>query len=69
MSEACSTHGRHEKFIQLHSENLNGRDYLDDLNVDGKKILKRILNKYKGKLYTGFICLRIGARSELVLIL
>jgi hypothetical protein len=58
--------GMHEKCIQFHSENLKGRDYLDDLNVDGKKILKRILNKYNGKLYTGITSLRIGTSSEFI---
>jgi hypothetical protein len=41
------------------SENLKGRDHLEDLGVDGKIILEWILQKYVGGLY-GFIWLRFG---------
>jgi hypothetical protein len=39
---------------------LKGRDYSEDLRVDGKIILERILDKYGGKVWTGCICLRMG---------
>jgi hypothetical protein len=46
MGGACSTYGRGEKFITTFwSEILKGRNYLEDLGVDGKIILKRILEK------------------------
>jgi hypothetical protein len=32
------------------SENLKGRDYLEELGVDGRKILERILGKYGAKV-------------------
>jgi hypothetical protein len=39
---------------------VKGRDDLEDLGIDGKIILERILGKYGGKDWTGFIWLRIG---------
>jgi hypothetical protein len=40
---------------KLWQENLNGRENLDDLEARGKIILKWILEKQNGKLWTGFI--------------
>jgi hypothetical protein len=37
-----------------------GKDNLEDLDVDGRIILKCILGIYCGKLWTGFIWFRIG---------
>jgi hypothetical protein len=34
---------------------------LEDPDVDGKIILERILGKYGGKMWTGFIWLRVWA--------
>jgi len=42
------------------SENPKGRDHLEDLGIDGKVILEWMLGKEGGKLWTGFIWLRIG---------
>jgi len=37
MGQTCTMHGRDEKFIQNFGwENLNGRDNLKNLGVDGK---------------------------------
>jgi hypothetical protein len=36
-------------------ENLKGRDHSEDLSVDGKIILERILGRYGGKVWTGCI--------------
>jgi hypothetical protein len=41
------------------SENLKGRNHLGNLVVDGRIILKLILWKYGGRVWTGFIWLRI----------
>jgi hypothetical protein len=37
------------------------RYHLEDLNVDGKKILKWIFKKWNGDARTGLIWLRIGS--------
>jgi hypothetical protein len=37
-----------------------GRDRLEDVGVDCKIILEWILGKYDGRLWIGFIWLRIG---------
>jgi hypothetical protein len=41
------------------SENLKGRDYSEDLGVDGKIILEYISGTYGEKLWTGCIWFRI----------
>jgi len=46
------------------SEHLTGRDHSEEVGVDGK-ILEWILGKYSGKVWSGFICLRIGASGGL----
>jgi len=53
----------HTKFL---SENLNGGDHLEDLDVDGKTILEWILGKYDGKVWTGFIWFGIGSSGWLL---
>jgi hypothetical protein len=45
--------------------NLEGKVHLDDLGVDGKRILEWILGKDGGILWTGFIWLRIGTSGGL----
>jgi hypothetical protein len=42
-------------------------DHLEDLGIDGKIILKSILKKECGRIWTGFIWLWMGARSGLLL--
>jgi len=51
------------KFV---SGNLKGRDHLEDLGVDGKIILERSLRKQSGKIWTGYILLRIGTSGRLL---
>jgi hypothetical protein len=45
MGGACSTNGRREINARFWSETLNGRDYWEGLDVDGKIILEWILGK------------------------
>jgi hypothetical protein len=40
MGGACGTHGRDEVHTKFWSENLKGRDHLEDLGIDGKMILE-----------------------------
>jgi hypothetical protein len=42
-----------------------GRDHLEDLSIDGK-ILELVLWKKGGKMWTGFIWLRIGTSGGLL---
>jgi hypothetical protein len=41
-------------------ENPKGRDYLIDLGVDGKIVLKRFLKKQGMRLWTGFMWLSLN---------
>jgi hypothetical protein len=47
-------------------ENLNGTGDLEDIGVDGKIALEWILEKDCGRLWTGFIWLRIGTSDGLL---
>jgi hypothetical protein len=42
------------------------RDYLEDLGVDGKIILKRIFMKWVGESWAGLFWLRIGTGGGLL---
>lgn len=46
--------------------NLKETDYLKDLGVGGRIILKGVLNKQAGVMWTGFIWFRIVTKSRLV---
>jgi hypothetical protein len=41
-------------------ENMKGRDHLQKLGVYGRIILKCILKNHGGRVWTGFILLKIG---------
>jgi hypothetical protein len=47
-------------------ESLKGRDRSEDLDVDERIILKWVLVKQVGKVWTGFIWLRIWTRRWLL---
>jgi hypothetical protein len=41
----CSTHRRDEKFIQNFHRKSEGKNQLEEINVDGRTILERFLEK------------------------
>jgi hypothetical protein len=45
---------------------LRERDYLEDLGIDGRIILKLIAKKWKEEAWTGLVSLGIGTGSGLV---
>jgi hypothetical protein len=58
---------RHEMATKFLSGNLNGRDHLEDLGTDGKiRVVQWILGKEGGKVWTGFIWLRIWNSGRLL---
>jgi hypothetical protein len=64
VGRACGTYRRQERCIQSFGENLRKGEPLEDLGVDGRKLLKWILNKGGGEAWTGYIWLRIGTGGE-----
>jgi hypothetical protein len=53
-------------YTTFSSENLKGRDHAEDLGVDGKIIIEWIFGEYNGKLWPGFMWLRIGTSGRLL---
>jgi hypothetical protein len=51
---------------KFQSENLKGRDHLEDLGVEGKILLERILGTLGGKVLAGCIWLRTGTSGGLL---
>jgi len=51
-----------EKCILFWSENLNGRDHSENLGIDSKIILERILQKYGEKVWNG--CIWLGVETS-----
>jgi hypothetical protein len=45
-------------------ENLKGREHTEEPGTDGKIILEWILGKQDGKVWTGYIWLRIGTNGR-----
>jgi hypothetical protein len=48
------------------SKSLRKRDHSEDLGADGKIILKWILDKEIGRVWNGFIWLRMGTNGGLL---
>jgi hypothetical protein len=47
-------------------ENLKGREHVEDLGLDCRIILIRILGKYGGNLRTGFSWLSVGRSGRIL---
>jgi hypothetical protein len=63
---ACSTHGRDKNAYRIFIGNLKGREFSEDLGVDGRVILEWMLGKYGGKMWTGCMWLRAGTSGGLL---
>jgi hypothetical protein len=50
----------------MHTEDLKGTFHSKGLGIEGRIILEWILEKQCGKLWTGFIWLRIRSSGELL---
>lgn len=57
---------RRETHIALSQETMEERDHLEGMGVDGRIILKSILNKQNAEMWTGLIWLEIGTSVKLM---
>ena len=55
----CGTYWSRERYIQGFGGKTSGKDNLEDLDVNGKVILKWIIKKWTGEAWTGLNWLRI----------
>jgi hypothetical protein len=55
---------RFEIYTRFRSRNLMVTDHLEDVTVDGRIILKKILKRYDGRVWTGFVWLRTGTSGR-----
>jgi hypothetical protein len=53
-------------FVKKWPGNLKARDHSKNLGAERRIITKRILGKYGGMVWTGFIWLRLGARGGIL---
>lgn len=51
---------------EFRSDNLRGRGYLGVLDRDERIILKRLIRKMDGRMWTGFMWLTIGIIGRLL---
>jgi len=63
---ACGMYGRKERCIQGFSGEMRERNQLEDLGIDGRIILKWMLRKWGGGLWTGLIWLKIRTGGRLL---
>jgi hypothetical protein len=62
---ANSKDGRHKKCRHQFGLKYKERDHLKKLGLVRKTMLEWILEKQRGKMWTGCICLRIGHSGEI----
>jgi hypothetical protein len=60
MGRAFSTYGERRGLCRFLVGKLRERDHLEDIGVDGRRILKRIFRKWDVGTWTGSSWLRIG---------
>lgn len=63
---ACSTHGGDEKCVQIFDWGNKWRDHSEDVDIDGGTILKWILGKWCGRLWTVCMWVKIWTLQGLV---
>jgi hypothetical protein len=56
---------RRETHTRFWWGNLRERDHFEDLDIDGRIILKWTLKLYDGRAWTGLLWLRIGTSGRL----
>jgi hypothetical protein len=66
MGKTFSMNGEMRNVYKILVGKLKGRDHSEDLDVDRIIILERILEIQDGKMWTGFIWLRIGTSGGLL---
>jgi hypothetical protein len=66
VGRACSTWGRVEVHTGFQWGNLREGDHIEDLGIDGRVILKWILEKWDGGTWTRSILLRVGTGGRLL---
>jgi hypothetical protein len=65
MSRECSKHGENRMQLGFWLKSQKERDHYNDLDVDGRKILKWILDRI-GAVWPRLIWLRIGTSGGLL---
>jgi hypothetical protein len=66
MGGTCSTHGEIRNAYEISVGKPEGKYHVEDLGVDGRIILERILGKLGGEVWIGFIWLGIWASGGLL---
>jgi hypothetical protein len=66
IDKACSTHGKYEKCITNFGRKPEGKNHLEDLDIEGRIKSKWILEKQGGNLWSESIWLRTETRSGLL---
>jgi hypothetical protein len=64
MSGTYSIMGEMRKYTEPCLRRLKGRDHLEELDIDMTKILDCVLEKLDGRVWTGYIWLRIRTRGR-----
>jgi hypothetical protein len=66
MDRACGTYGGRRGAYRALVGKPEGRNHLEDLDLDGMTILKWVFKKLDTEAWTGLIWVRIGTDGELL---